>query len=86
MVTLLWSIVVIPCSEHVHENTRLCKSNFGAQILRNAGSGMEGDRFPNEVRFEFGDAMAAQEFAGGVSAINFNRFVSVWYLSTRPKS
>src|SRR4029453_4790410 len=74
LVTLLWSIVVIPCSEHVHENTRLCKSHFGAHVLGNAGSGMEGDRFPNEVRFGFGDAMAPEEFAGGVSAINFKPF------------
>jgi hypothetical protein len=35
---------------------------------------MEGDRFPNEVRFEFGDAMAPEESAGGVSAINFKPF------------
>ena len=74
LVTLLWSIVVIPYSERVQENTRLCKSHLGAHVLGNAGSGMEGDRFPNEVRFGFGDAMAPEEFAGGVSAINFKPF------------
>lgn len=42
----------------VHENTCPCESSFGVHVLRNAGSGMEGDRFPNEVRFESGRAAA----------------------------
>ena len=74
MVALLWRELIIPNPNDVHKNTRVCKRDLGPHVLGNAGSGMEGDRFPNEVRFGFGDAMAPEEFAGGVSAINFKPF------------
>ena len=77
LVALLRRVLVISNPDDVHQNARVCERDFGAHVLGDTGRGMEGDGFPNQIRFRLGDAMASEKFPRGVGAPTSNRLVSV---------
>ena len=71
LVALLRRVLVISNPDDVHQNTGVCERDFGPHVLGDTGCGMQGDGFPNQIRFRLRDAMAAEKFARCVGAIDF---------------
>src|SRR6476619_1101688 len=71
LVALLRRVLVISNPDDVDQNTRVCERDFGPHVLGDTWRGMQGNGFPNQIRFRLGDAMAAEKFARCVRAINF---------------
>ena len=67
--------LIEPFSEHIETDTRIEQSYFGAHVLSDAGSGVQGNGFPDSLYLLFGDVMCGEELTGGVCAIDLEAFV-----------
>jgi hypothetical protein len=66
--------LIEPFSEHIETDTRIEQSYFRAQVLRDAGGGVQGNGFPDSIYLLFRDVMCGEELAGGVCAIDLEAF------------
>src|ERR1700753_4169324 len=71
LVALLWRIFIKSDPDHVHNHACLRECDFRPHVVGDAWRGVQGDSFPNKVRLGLWNAVTSQEFARGVSAIDF---------------
>jgi hypothetical protein len=83
---LLGCIFVKSNPEHVHQDPCMSEGDFRSHVLRDAGRGMQRDRFPNQIGLGLRDAMAPEKSRAASAPSTSNRFMSVWYASTRSRS
>src|SRR3954463_9012180 len=71
LVALLWRVLIVSNPDDIHQDTCVCQGDLGPHVLGNTRRSMQGDRFPNQIRFRIGNAVAPEKFARSVGAINF---------------
>jgi hypothetical protein len=77
LIALLGRILIISNPDDVHENTRVRESDLWSHILDNAGRGVQGDCFPDQIRFWLRDAPRLRNSRAASAPSISNRFVSI---------
>ena len=74
-ISLGLAVLGISQAEHIHLDARRDQGDDGVHMLRNSGRGVQGNRGPNGVDLGLGNAVATQEVARDIRAIDLESLV-----------
>ncbi|MGY4622784.1 hypothetical protein ACVWY3_000540 [Bradyrhizobium sp. USDA 4486] len=67
--------LIEPHPDDIEKNTGIEERDFGTHVLRDAGSGVQRDCFPDGLHLVFSDVVGAEKLPCGICAIDFEALV-----------